>query len=41
MRDLEAGAEFTLGIVRDKKSMTLKGKTEESRSRRWMTRTIL
>jgi S1-C subfamily serine protease len=41
MRDVDAGAEFTLSIVRDKKPMTLKGKTEESRSRRWTTRTIL
>jgi serine protease Do len=41
MRDVDPGQEFTLGIVRDKKSMTLKGKAEESRSRRWTTRTIL
>lgn len=31
---LETGEEFTLGIVRDKKSMTLKGKVEERRNRR-------
>ena len=41
MRDVDPGQEFTLGIVRDKKSMTLKGKAEESRSRRRTTRTIL
>jgi serine protease Do len=41
VRDLDAGAEFTLSVVRDKKSMTLKGKIEESRSRRRTTRTIL
>ena len=41
MRDLASGAEFTLGIVRDKKSLTLKGKAEESRSRRWTATTIL
>lgn len=31
---LETGEEFTLGIVRDKKSITLKGKVEERRNRR-------
>lgn len=31
---LETGEEFTLGIVRDKKTMTLKGKVEERRNRR-------
>ena len=41
MRSLDAGQEFTLGVVRDKKTMTLKGKTEETRSRRWTARTIL
>jgi len=41
MRDLASGAEFTLGIVRDKKPLTLKGKTEETRSRRWTATTIL
>ena len=41
IRELGAGAEFTLAIVRDKKPMTLKGKTEESRSRRWTAATIL
>jgi len=35
---LDAGDEFTLEIVRDKRSMTLKGKAEENRVRR---RTIL
>jgi serine protease Do len=38
---LEPGGEFTLEIVRDRKSMTLKGKTEARSSRRWTTRTIL
>jgi S1-C subfamily serine protease len=41
IRDLDGGSEFTLAIVRDKKSMTLKGKMEETRSRRWTARTIL
>jgi serine protease Do len=34
MQRLDAGQEFTLEIVRDKKSMTLKGKTEAGRNRR-------
>ena len=41
MQHLEAGEEFTLEIVRDRKSMTLKGKTEARSSRRWTSRTIL
>lgn len=41
MQRADAGAEFTLNIVRDRKSMTLKGKTEEVRSRRSTIRTIL
>jgi serine protease Do len=41
LRDLD-GEEFTLGIVRDKKSMTLKGKLEpRTDRRRTTTRTIL
>jgi serine protease Do len=32
---LEDGAEFTLGVVRDRKSLTLKGKVEPRQSRRW------
>lgn len=39
--DVKPGEEFTLEIVRDKKPMTLKGKTEETRSRRSTTRVIL
>lgn len=39
--DVKPGEEFTLEIVRDKKPMTLKGKTEESRSRRSTNRVIL
>lgn len=31
---LENGAEFTLGVIRDKKSVTLKGKVEQPRNRR-------
>jgi len=31
---LENGAEFTLGVVRDKKNLALKGKVEEGRNRR-------
>jgi serine protease Do len=39
---LESGEEFTLGVVRDKKPMTLKGKIEARQSmRRGTTRTIL
>jgi S1-C subfamily serine protease len=41
MRRLDAGEEFTLDIVRDKKSMTLKGKAEAPATRRRTTRTIL
>ena len=41
MRGVDAGEEFTLSIVRDRKSMTLKGKMEASSRRRWTTRTIL
>lgn len=37
---LQAGAEFTLQIVRDKRTMTLKGKMEEAPARRGVTRTI-
>jgi len=41
IRDLQ-GEEFTLGVVRDKKSMTLKGKLEtRSERRRTTSRTIL
>jgi serine protease Do len=32
---LQPGDEFTVGIMRDKKSMTLKGKVEQERDRRW------
>jgi serine protease Do len=39
MQSLKSGGEFTLGIVRDRKSQTLKGKLE-SQTRR-LTRTIL
>lgn len=39
--DVTPGEEFTLEIVRDKKPMTLKGKTEETRSRRSTNRVIL
>jgi serine protease Do len=38
---IEAGEEFTLGIVRDKKPMTLKGKLEPPAARRNTTRSIL
>ena len=39
---LESGEEFTLGVVRDKKPVTLKGKVEAGESRRrGTTRTIL
>lgn len=39
--DVKPGEEFTLEIVRDRKPMTLKGKTGESRSRRSTNRVIL
>ena len=38
---LEAGEEFTVGIIRDKKPMTLKGKIEPSQPARRGTRSIL
>jgi serine protease Do len=38
---LESGSEFTLGVVRDKKTMTLKGKMEQAPSPRRVMRTIL
>jgi len=41
MQDVDAGGEFTLNVMRDRKSLTLKGKLEASRNRRWTTRTIL
>lgn len=41
MQRLDSGAEVTLTVVRDRKSMTLKGKTEANSNRRWTTRTIL
>jgi S1-C subfamily serine protease len=41
IRDIDAGKEFTLGIMRDRKAMTLKGKLEEPRARRWTSRVIL
>ena len=31
---LETGDEFTVAVVRDKKSLTMKGKVEAARSRR-------
>ncbi len=36
---LDSGTEFTLDIVRDKKPMTLKGKIEAPRARRWTVST--
>lgn len=38
---LERNEEFTLGVVRDKKSLTLKGKIEPAEARRRTVRTIL
>ncbi|MBA3295761.1 MAG: PDZ domain-containing protein [Acidobacteria bacterium] len=38
---LDAGEEFSLGIVREKKTMTLKGKVEGAGDRRRLTRTII
>lgn len=41
MQRLDAGVDFTLEVMRDKKPVTLKGKVEEARSRRSTTRVIL
>jgi serine protease Do/serine protease DegQ len=41
LRSLDAGDEFTLEIMRDRKSMTLKGKIEPRATRRWTARTVL
>lgn len=41
LSNLDAGEEFTLGVVRDKRTMTLKGKLETVGERRRTTRTIL
>jgi serine protease Do len=38
---LDDGDEFTLEIVRDKKTMTLKGKIEQRQQRRWTTHSII
>jgi serine protease Do len=38
---LDAGDEFTVEIVRDKRPMTLKGKIEAPAQRRWTARTII
>lgn len=40
MQDVDAGEEFTLSVIRDKKTTTLKGKAEAAGTRRWV-RTIL
>ena len=41
MQKLESGDEFTVQVLRDKRSVTLKGKVEAPASRRWTSRTIL
>jgi hypothetical protein len=41
MHAVEAGGEFTLNVMRDRKSLTLKGKLEPNKNRRETTRTIL
>lgn len=41
MDRIEAGEEFTVNVMRDKRAVTLKGKVEPSRGRRSTTRTIL
>lgn len=41
MQKLEAGNEFTVEVLRDKRTVTLKGKVEAPASRRWTSRTIL
>lgn len=38
---LSAGDEFTLGVVRDKKPLTLKGKLDQPRARRYTARTVI
>lgn len=37
----ESGEAFTLGIVRDRKAMTLNGKMEDRRPQRWTFRTVV
>lgn len=41
MQGVDNGEEFTLSVVRDKKTVTLKGKMEAPAARRWTSRTIL
>lgn len=41
LQKLEPGAEFTVQVMRDKKSVALKGKLEAPATRRWTARTIL
>jgi serine protease Do len=41
MQKLETGDEFTVEVMRDRKSMTLKGKVEAAPNRRYTSRTIL
>jgi serine protease Do len=41
IQDVEDGGEFTVGVVRDRKPLTLKGKTDERRDRRRSFRSIV
>ena len=41
IQDMSSGAEFSIGVMRDKKSLTLKGKTEERRDRRRTFRSVV
>jgi serine protease Do len=41
LSSIDGGAEFSLGIMRDKRAMTLKGKFEAATERRRTTRTII
>ena len=41
LADIDAGGEFTLGIIRDKRAMTLKGKLERPTPPRRTVRTVL
>jgi serine protease Do len=41
IQDVDDGGEFTVGVVRDRKSLTLKGKADERRDRRRSFRSIV
>jgi serine protease Do len=41
IQEMSSGAEFSVGVMRDKKSLTVKGKTEERRDRRRTFRSVV